>query len=229
MVIFTGRLGAIEGDIDSDDVTRPQLKIGNKVGPLSLLENPIQPGALVVGAGEQWTYVQDEGWEPLGVTILRTRKQFAQIKNERGQKLYDLDEQGLMVETKEEMKANGGTLSDVLGLKVFEAVMLAHVFVRMPTGLEDTMGLFNVEIDGEYFMEAGLKLRGSSYRECAIPIYDENKKGTFFLDGRSYTGEFLMTGKRIIGDKNDWYVPHIELGQFNSEAVIAWIEANCQQ
>lgn len=221
VVLFTGKAGRIEGDIDQSDFTLPQLKIANAVGPLALLDDPIIPGALVIGAAEQWLYLfNGEGWEPLGVTVIRARKEFAQTKNENGGNLYDLDEMGLVAETVEELKAMGGTLQDVRGLKVFEAVMKAHVLIRLPDNLEDPMGLFDLEIEGVLHAQAIWKIRGSSYRDCAKKIYDESKEGRFIdgVNGNAYDGEFLMTAKRIVGDKNAWFIPHIENGEFTTEA-----------
>lgn len=217
LVVFTGQAGKIEGDFDSSDLTLPQFKCASGAGPLKLLDDPIIDGCLVVGAVDQWTYVYADQWEPTGVTIVKARKGFVQKKNEDGGNLYELDEQGLMCDTIEELKALGGSLQDVKGMKVFEAVLNAHVLIRLPDGAEDPMGLFDLEIEGNRYAQAIWRIRGSSYRECAKKIYDESKEGRF-LGPVSYSGEFLATSKYIKSEKNAWYIPKLENGEAHTEA-----------
>lgn len=221
IVVFTGKAGRIEGDMEITDFTLPQFKVASGAGPLKLLDDPIVDGALVIGAVDQWFYLfNGEGWEPVGVTIIKARKGFAQKKNENGDSLYEIEEQGLLVDTIDELKAVNGTLQDVLGMKVFEAVLNAHVLIRLPDGLEDSIGLFDKEIEGVLYAQAMWRIRGSAYRDCAKHIYDESKQGGFIdqTNGNSYDGEFLATSKYIKGSKNAWYIPTLENGEAHTEA-----------
>ena len=66
-------------------------------------------------------------------------------------------------------------------------------------------------------------IRGSSYNECAVKIFTEK---TQFLKAGSYTGEFLMDGKRIVGKKNAWYIPRLTNGALHP-AELAEFFAGC--
>lgn len=241
-------LGEIQGEIETTDLQLPQLKIANAVGPLSQLNPPVPPGTIVLGSGDQWLYLYSKwteaeldannrpvlvGGRPkmveyespaVGVTILRAKKQFGQITDEAGNNLYDQDLQGLTFDTKEEMQNAGGTLgTSVPGMLGFEAQLTCQVLVRMPEGFEDDLGIFNIELAEGRFAMAMWYIRGSSYGECAKKIFTEK---TQFLAAGSHTAEFEMTGKRIIGKRNSWFVPTLKNGYGNSEELIAYLVEN---
>lgn len=216
-------VGQIMGDFDQSDLQLPQLKIANAVGPLSLLEVPVPISTIVVGSGDQWLWLWQEGCVPVGVTVVWAKKQFSQVKDENGNNLFDMEQVGLTFDTKDEMQAAGGTLADVPGMLVCQPQLTCLVLVRMPEGLEDDLGLFGVELDGQLYMLALWYIRGSSYNECAKKI---NSERTGFLANGSHTGEFAMEGKRIIGKKNSWWIPKLTNGTPNSETVVDYLVEN---
>jgi hypothetical protein len=213
------------GQVENSDFRRPQLKISGYIGPLFQLG--LTPGYLVVGSGDQWTYLHgdSEGFtEPLGVTVVIPEKDFVGKEDADDNSYYDMeDTETPSWSKKEDMQAAGFSLAKIEGIGLAEPRLKCVVLVRKPANVEDEMGLFDTTIPGVEgeFMLASWVLRGSSYSECGPWIFAASRGAH-----KSHHTEFQVMSKEIVGTKNKWFIPKIFGKSVNEESVIAWIEAN---
>ena len=230
------RLGETRGTIDPSDLQLPQLKIvSGDTSTLARLDSPIPHGNLVIGSGDQWLplwrpaeagYAADEA---IGVTVLWSDKEFQQTKNEKGESLYDLQEQGLVFKANEDgirrMQEAGGTLADVIGMKVFQPRLVTQSLVRLPVDVEDTFGLFSVQVEGvdAFYAPVMWYIQGSAYGECGKKILGSTPNRPVNC---SHYGEFQMIGKRIVGKKNAWWIPKLLNDVANPKALVTYLEEN---
>lgn len=182
----------VQGDIDFSDIKLPRLNLVQRTGDLP---DRFDFGSFVLNK-------ECNLGKELHMIALNIKKQY-QEKTE-----YGSGTQGRVFNTREEVKADGGTF----GFRDGEFSELAHIhlLVQMPEGLEkqpdaaSVIDLFIYEIDGKLWAPVVFSVGRSSYTALAKPLLTSRQ---FQLRDGLWRGGWELTSKINKGAKGSWATP----------------------
>lgn len=182
----------VQGDIDFSDIKLPRLNLVQRTGDLP---ERFEFGAFVLNK-------ECNLGKELHIIALNIKKQY-QEKTE-----YGSGTQGRVFNSREEVKAEGGTF----GFRDGEFSELAHIhlLVQMPEELEkqedaaSVLDLFIYEIDGKRWAPVVFSVGRSSYTAFAKPLLTSRQ---FQLRDGLWRGGWELTSKVNKGTKGSWVTP----------------------
>lgn len=183
-------LGAIAGDISTDDIVIPRMNLVQGVGTLSEL---FTPGSVVLNK----EVVLTTGETPLELTILSARKQFAENLP------FDSEEKPRVYNTLDEVKEAGGSIEWVNDEQPsFTPILHLQLVFNAPDG-EDNYA-YPLEFDGKPYGLAVWTLRGVAYTRAGRNILTAAR---FALRDGLFNGKWALTTKREKFGRNSVVVP----------------------
>lgn len=182
-------LGAVSGEVCTEDIVIPRLALVQKVGELADLFNP---GSWVLNKEVQLS----DGSTPIELTVLSARKQYVEALD------YDSGERPQVFNTKEEVLAAGGTLDWVGNQKPsFNTILHANIVFKAPAGLDYALPL---EYSGEAYGLAVWTIRGVAYNEAGRNILTASR---FSLRDGLLHGKWELKVKVKKYGRNTVFVP----------------------
>ena len=183
-------LGAIAGDISTDDIVIPRMNLVQGVGTLSEL---FTPGSVVLNK----EVVLTTGETPLELTILSARKQFVENLP------FDSEEKPRVYNTLDEVKEAGGSIEWVNDEQPsFIPILHLQLVFKAPDG-EDNYA-YPLEFDGKPYGLAVWTLRGVAYTRAGRNILTAAR---FALRDGLFNGKWALTTKREKFGRNSVVVP----------------------
>lgn len=183
-------LGAVAGDISTDDIVIPRMNLVQGVGTLSEL---FTPGSVVLNK----EVVLTTGETPLELTILSARKQFAENLP------FDSEEKPRVFNTLDEVKEAGGSIEWVNDEQPsFAPILHLQLVFKAPDG-EDNYA-YPLEFDGKPYGLAVWTLRGVAYTRAGRNILTAAR---FALRDGLFNGKWALTTKREKFGRNSVVVP----------------------
>lgn len=204
----------LSADISRQDIKLPRL---NLVGRTSELSNVFSPGSYVIS---QEAAISD-GKTPLTVIANRVRKQY--------QTNLDWDTEGrddLMqtVDTIEEVKALGGTITNQKGENCWAAIAHVEWLIEKPENLDEEAALkFFVAADGKDHAHVIQTVSGSAYSAIAVGLITARTAGHLKELGFK-GGKWKLTSTFKTSGKFSWWLPVLRPAGLTSEAFRADLE-----
>lgn len=220
-------------DIGFEDIRLPRLNIVHKVGGLSKVFEPGEitlNGSIVIHTPKN-PNKNIAGTEPLIFTVLGFRKKQYVEKVEN----YGVDD-GMMVGTREEVVAAGGTLdykewaASKAAAKAgagkakrrFETLATALILVQKPSQIpDDSRVIFPHECEGKFYSLCLWGMKGSAYTNAAKHIFTARRLG--HLIPGYHTQAWSLTTKMDIAGENEYPVPVITPAAKASPAMLAFV------
>lgn len=183
-------LGAVAGDISTDDIVIPRMNLVQGVGTLSEL---FTPGSVVLNK----EVVLTTGETPLELTILSARKQFAENLP------FDSEEKPRVFNTLDEVKEAGGSIEWVNDEQPsFAPILHLQLVFKAPDGADNYA--YPLEFDGKPYGLAVWTLRGVAYTRAGRNILTAAR---FALRDGLFNGKWALTTKREKFGRNSVVVP----------------------
>jgi hypothetical protein len=175
-----GPSGMVLGDKipDFKDIVLPRVNLVQNIG---MLKDSFEPGSLVYGQttilfvppkidGKTQKVIR-EGTPPVTITVLGFRPTRYCEKVPGGGK-------GIIVDSEDAVRANGGTLDYKewllkrnSGMKRFETLADALVAIERPASIADDDTVFNYGVDGKKYALALWAMRGTTYTALAKKVF----------------------------------------------------------
>lgn len=206
-------LGQVTGPVDSSDIYRPRLELSQSVGPL--MEAGFRPGQIVLA---KECPIWDEGYDPLKVTLLASRKQLIEDVP------YGSQQEQRTFNSPAEVKAAGlwTEWHDNTPPPVFPRLTCVAL-IEKPEFVEDTT-YFGIEILGNLYAIAEVRWDGAAYSRAAKTVLTASNG---ILSKGLHRGVWNYSCERAKLKVNTVTVPVIKYsGQHSDEFVSAINELN---
>lgn len=199
-------LGQITGPVDSSDIYRPRLELSQSVGPL--MDAGFTPGQIVLA---KESAIWAEGYEPLKVTLLASRKQFIEDVP------YGGDQEQRIFNSPQEVKAAGlwTEWHDNTPPPVFPRLTCVAL-VEKPDFVEDAAH-FGIELLGNLYAIAEVRWDGAAYSRAAKTVMTA---GSGILARGLHRGCWNYSCAREKLKVNTVTVPVIKFAGFHNEEFI---------
>lgn len=198
----------VQGELDATDRRTPRINVVAKVGELSERFNP---GSIVLNKET----VLAEKDQPITVYPVKIRKRY-QEDTEFG------EDMGKTANSLEEVLAAGGQIRDKNAAGFYIPIADIVFLVKRPANAtEEQEVLFNIEIDGAFYLAAIYTARKSSYNSCARPIFDAKQNGRSVRE-TAYT----MTSALKKWNGNAWFCPGLRPAGKTPVAVLEFLKAS---
>jgi hypothetical protein len=199
-------LGKITGPVDASDIYRPRIELSQSVGPL--MEAGFTPGQIVLA---KETAIWGEGYDPLKMTLLASRKQFIEDVP------YGGDQEQRIFNSPQEVKAAGlwTEWHDNTPPPVFPRLTCVAL-VKKPDFVEDATH-FGLEILGDLYAIAEVRWDGAAYSRAAKTVMTA---GSGILAKGLHRGVWNYSCERAKLKVNTVTVPVIKFGGMHSEEFV---------
>jgi len=152
-------LGKVTGPVDASDIYRPRLELSQSVGPL--MDAGFAPGQIVLAKEYP---IWAEGYDPLKLTLIASRKQFIEDVP------YGGDQEQRIFNSPQEVKAAGlwTEWHDQTPPPVFPRLTCVAL-IEKPDFVEETEA-FGIELVGKLFAIAEIRWDGAAYSRAAKTV-----------------------------------------------------------
>ena len=199
-------LGQVTGPIDQSDIYRPRLELSQSVGPL--MDAGFAPGQIVLAKEHA---IWAEGYDPLKITLLASRKQFIEDVP------YGSGQEQRTFNSPVEVKAAGlwTEWHDQTPPPVFPRLTCVAL-IEKPDFVEGTEA-FGIELLGNLYAIAEIRWDGAAYSRAAKTVLTA---ASGILGKGLHRGVWNYSCERAKLKVNTVTVPVIKFGGFHSEEFI---------
>jgi hypothetical protein len=199
-------LGQVTGPIDQSDIYRPRLELSQSVGPL--MDAGFAPGQIVLAKEHA---IWAEGYDPLKITLLASRKQFIEDVP------YGSGQEQRTFNSPVEVKAAGlwTEWHDQTPPPVFPRLTCVAL-IEKPDFVEETEA-FGIELLGNLYAIAEIRWDGAAYSRAAKTVLTA---ASGILGKGLHRGVWNYSCERAKLKVNTVTVPVIKFGGFHSEEFI---------
>jgi len=199
-------LGQVTGPIDQSDIYRPRLELSHGVGPL--MDAGFAPGQIVLAKEHA---VWAEGYDPLKITLLASRKQFIEdvpFGSGKEQRIFN---------SPQEVKAAGlwTDWHDQTPPPVFPRLTCVAL-IEKPDYVDAT-DAFGIELNGSLYAIAEIRWDGAAYTRAAKTVLTA---ASGILGKGLHRGVWNYSCERAKLKVNTVTVPIIKFGGFHTEEFI---------
>lgn len=199
-------LGQVTGPIDQTDIYRPRLELSQSVGPL--MEAGFAPGQIVLAKEHP---IWADGYDPLKITLLASRKQFIEDVP------YGSQQEQRTFNSPQEVKAAGlwTEWHDNTPPPVFPR-LTAVALIEKPEYVE-TAEAFGIELAGNLYAIAEIRWDGAAYSRAAKTVLTA---ASGILAKGLHRGVWNYSCERAKLKVNTVTVPVIKFAGFHSEEFV---------
>jgi hypothetical protein len=199
-------LGQVTGPIDQTDIYRPRLELSQSVGPL--MDAGFAPGQIVLAKEHA---IWAEGYDPLKVTLLASRKQFIEDVP------YGSGQEQRTFNSPQEVKAAGlwTEWHDQTPPPVFPRLTCVAL-IEKPDFVEGSEA-FGIELLGNLYAIAEIRWDGAAYSRAAKTVLTA---ASGILGKGLHRGVWNYSCERAKLKVNTVTVPVIKFGGFHNEEFI---------
>ena len=199
-------LGQVTGPIDQTDIYRPRLELSQSVGPL--MDAGFAPGQIVLAKEHP---IWADGYDPLKITLLASRKQFIEDVP------YGSQQEQRTFNSPQEVKAAGlwTEWHDNTPPPVFPR-LTAVALIEKPEYVE-TAEAFGIELAGNLYAIAEIRWDGAAYSRAAKTVLTA---ASGILAKGLHRGVWNYSCERAKLKVNTVTVPVIKFAGFHSEEFV---------
>lgn len=199
-------LGRVTGPIEQSDIYRPRLELSQSVGPL--MEAGFTPGQIVLASEYP---IWAEGYDPIKVTVIASRKQFVENVEFGGDKKQRIFNSPLEVK-------DAGLWTEWLNDEAPPVYprLTCVALIEKPDFVEETEA-FGIELVGKLYAIAEIRWDGAAYSRAAKTIM--TAAGGLLAKGL-HRGCWNYSCKREKLKVNTVTVPVIKFAGFHSEEFV---------